>query len=77
MEGLGPPLVALDAANPSEASEGVGIEPGFVGLALGLLALFSGSILVSMVLHSVLDLTSGRIMQAAVNLPPAEELGLE
>lgn len=41
-----------------------------VGLAFGLLALFSGSLYVGMVLHAVLDLTSGRIMQAAVNLPP-------
>lgn len=52
-------------------------KSGFVGLVLGLLALFSGSILVGMVLHAVLDLTSGRIMQAAVNLPQNEELALE
>jgi len=39
-----------------------------LGLAFGLLAHFSGSLYVGMVLHTVMDLTSGRILQAAINL---------
>nr|MEE4266663.1 CPBP family intramembrane glutamic endopeptidase [Candidatus Krumholzibacteria bacterium] len=44
--------------------EGMG-KTALVGLALGLLAWFSGSLYVGMILHAVLDLTSGRILQAA------------
>ncbi len=40
-------------------------KTALVGLALGLLAWFSGSLFVGMILHAVLDLTSGRILQAA------------
>lgn len=49
--------------------EGI-LKTGLVGLLFGGLALASGSLLVVMVLHAVLDLTSGRIMQGAVHLPP-------
>jgi membrane protease YdiL (CAAX protease family) len=44
--------------------EGMG-KTALVGLVLGLLAWFSGSLFVGMILHAVLDLTSGRILQAA------------
>ncbi len=47
--------------------EGVG-KTTLVGFFLGTLALFSGSIYVGMILHAVLDLTSGRILQAAFHV---------
>lgn len=53
---------------------GVG-KSATAGLVLGLLAIFSGSILVGMVLHTVLDLTGGRVLQATVNLPGKESAG--
>ena len=53
-------------AHSYQGTEGLAKTCG-VGLAFGLLAIFSGSLLTGMVLHAVLDLTSGRIMQAAVN----------
>jgi len=45
------------------------LKAAAAGLVLGLVAVFSGSLLTGMVLHAVLDLTSGRIIQAATNLP--------
>lgn len=47
--------------------EGIG-KTTLVGFFLGTLALFSGSIYVGMILHAVLDLTSGRILQAAFHV---------
>jgi hypothetical protein len=47
------------------------LKTGAVGLAFGFLAWASGSLYVVMILHAVLDLASGRIMQGAVNLAPA------
>lgn len=43
----------------------------FVGLILAVLAVFSGSIFVPMLLHAVIDLTSGRMMGAALREAPA------
>lgn len=40
-------------------------KSALVGLVLGVLAWFSGSLYVGMILHAVLDLTSGRLLQAA------------
>lgn len=37
-----------------------------VGLVMALLTVFSGSLLVAMILHTVIDLTSGRMMGAAL-----------
>jgi membrane protease YdiL (CAAX protease family) len=59
-----------------QGKEGL-LKTGGVGLALGLLAWASGSLYVVMILHAVLDLTSGRIMQAAVNLPAPRPQTLE
>ena len=45
-----------------------------VGLVMALLAVFSGSLLMPIVLHAVIDLTSGRMMGAALaqENPPAD-----
>lgn len=42
------------------------VKTTLVGLVMAMLTVFSGSLLVAMVLHSVIDLTSGRMMGAAV-----------
>lgn len=60
--------LAFGLGHAYQGREGM-LKTAAVGLAFGLLAVFSGSLYVGMVLHAVLDLTSGRIMQAAVNLP--------
>jgi membrane protease YdiL (CAAX protease family) len=44
------------------------LKTGGVGLVFGLLAMFSGSLYVGMILHAAVDLTSGRMLQAAMNL---------
>ena len=43
------------------------VKTTLVGLVMALLTVFSGSLLVAMVLHTVIDLTSGRMMGAAVH----------
>jgi membrane protease YdiL (CAAX protease family) len=48
------------------------IRTGAVGLALGLLVLLTGSLLPAMLVHTVLDITSGRLLGAAVAGPPAQ-----
>ncbi len=42
-----------------------------IGLVMALLAVFSGSLFVPMLLHAVIDLTSGRMMGAALREAPA------
>jgi membrane protease YdiL (CAAX protease family) len=42
------------------------VKTTLVGLVMALLTVFSGSLLAAMVVHSVIDLTSGRIMGAAL-----------
>lgn len=42
------------------------VKTTLVGLVMALLTVFSGSLLVAMVLHTVIDLTSGRMMGAAI-----------
>jgi len=42
------------------------VKTTLVGLGMALLTVFSGSLLVAMVLHTVIDLTSGRMMGAAL-----------
>jgi membrane protease YdiL (CAAX protease family) len=42
------------------------VKTTVVGLAMALLTVFSGSLLAAMVLHTVIDLTSGRMMGAAI-----------
>jgi membrane protease YdiL (CAAX protease family) len=42
------------------------VKTTLVGLVMALLTVFSGSLLVAMVLHTVVDLTSGRMMGAAL-----------
>lgn len=61
--------VAFGLGHAYQGWEGI-LKTGVVGLVFGGLALASGSLLVVMVLHAVLDLTSGRIMQGAIHLPP-------
>ncbi len=51
--------------------EGV-VKTTLVGLALALLALFSGSLLVPIIVHAVIDLISGRMMGAASEAGHAE-----
>ena len=41
-------------------------KTALVGLVLALLTVFSGSLFVPMLLHTVIDLTSGRMMGAAL-----------
>lgn len=45
------------------------VKTTLVGLAMALLTVFSGSLLVAIVLHVVIDLTSGRMMGAALTGP--------
>jgi len=40
-----------------------------VGLALALLTVFSGSLITAVLVHIVMDLTSGRLMRMAIELP--------
>jgi membrane protease YdiL (CAAX protease family) len=42
------------------------VKTTLVGLIMALLTVFSGSLLVAMVLHTVIDLASGRMMGAAL-----------
>ncbi|MDX2472529.1 MAG: CPBP family intramembrane metalloprotease [Candidatus Krumholzibacteria bacterium] len=56
---------------------GIG-KTALVGLAMALLTVFSGSLFVAMVLHAVVDLTSGRIMAAALRTAPqADDLEIQ
>jgi len=43
-------------------------KTGLVGLVLALFTVFSGSLYIAMVLHAVIDLTSGRIMGRALRM---------
>lgn len=45
------------------------IKTTLIGLVMALLTVFSGSLLVAIVLHTVIDLTSGRMMGAALASP--------
>lgn len=49
------------------------LRTGVVGLVMGLLVLLTGSLLPAMLVHAVLDITSGRILTAAVTAPPPAE----
>ncbi len=42
-------------------------KTGLIGLVLALLTVFSGSLFIAIVLHTVVDLTSGRIIPANYN----------
>ncbi len=43
-------------------------KTGLVGLVLALFTVFSGSLFIAIVLHAVIDLTSGRIMRRALRM---------
>lgn len=43
-----------------------------VGLAMALLTVFSGSLFIAILLHVIVDLTSGRMMGRALQTPPLE-----
>jgi membrane protease YdiL (CAAX protease family) len=43
------------------------VKTTLVGLFMALLTVFSGSLLIAIILHSIIDLTSGRLMAAAAN----------
>jgi membrane protease YdiL (CAAX protease family) len=49
------------------------IKTTLVGVFMALLTVFSGSLLVAIVLHAIIDLTSGRLMGAALALPETPE----
>jgi len=49
------------------------LRTGLVGLVLGLLVLLTGSLLPAMLVHAVLDITSGRMLSAAVTAAPPVE----
>lgn len=53
--------------------QGVGgiAKTALVGLVMALLTVFSGSLFIPMLLHTVIDVTSGRMMGAAVRSEPA------
>jgi membrane protease YdiL (CAAX protease family) len=54
------------------------VKTGLVGLVMALLTVFSGTIWIAALLHTVIDVTSGRMMSAALNLPePGPESGPE
>ena len=46
------------------------VKTGCVGLILALLTVFSGSLFIAMALHTVLDMTSGRLMGRALRMTP-------
>ena len=48
------------------------VKTGLVGLILALLTVFSGSLFIAIVLHAVVDLTSGRIMGRALRMTPPQ-----
>lgn len=48
------------------------VKTSLVGVVMALLVVFSGSLLPAMILHVVVDITSGRILNAAVTAGPAE-----
>jgi CAAX protease family protein len=49
--------------------EGIG-KTTFIGLVMALLTVFSGSIFVAILLHTIIDLTSGRMMGVALRTAP-------
>ena len=49
------------------------LKTGLVGLVMALLTVFSGSLLAAIVLHAVIDLTSGRMLGAALRAAPPED----
>jgi len=71
------PAVALSSVifGLGHAYQGaVGIaKTAAVGLVMALLAVFTGSLFVPIVLHAVIDLTSGRLLAEANRLEPAAE----
>jgi membrane protease YdiL (CAAX protease family) len=44
------------------------VKTGLIGLILALLTVFSGSLFIAIVLHAIVDLTSGRIMGRALQM---------
>ena len=46
------------------------LKTGLVGLALALLTVFTGSLFIAILLHTVLDMSSGRVMRKAMQLTP-------
>ena len=44
------------------------LKTGSIGLALALLTVFSGSLYIAIILHTVLDMSSGRVMRKALQL---------
>jgi len=72
------PAVALSSiifglAHAYQGFAGIG-KTALVGLVLALFTVFSGSLFVAMILHAVVDLTSGRIITAAQQNEPNPEL---
>ena len=45
------------------------LKTGAVGLVMALLVVFSGSLWIAILVHAVVDITSGRIMSAAMEVP--------
>ena len=48
------------------------VKTGSVGLVLALFTVFSGSLYIAIVLHTVLDLSSGRLMGRALQTTPPQ-----
>ena len=46
------------------------VKTGSIGLVLALLTVFSGSLYIAIILHTVLDMGSGRVMRKALQLTP-------
>ena len=68
------PAVALSSAifglgHAYQGLAGIG-KTALLGFLMALLTVFSGSLFVAIVLHAVIDITSGRIMSAALRRPP-------
>ncbi len=69
------PAVALSSAifglgHAYQGLAGIG-KTALIGVVMALLTVFSGSLFVAIVLHAVVDITSGRIMAAALRESPA------
>jgi len=53
------------------------VKTAAVGLALALLTVFSGSLFMAIIVHVIMDVSSGRIMSAAIALPPKDPTSTE
>ena len=63
------PSVAFGMGHIYQGAAGA-VRAGLIGLVLTLAVVFSGSLLVAMLMHTVQDMVQGRLLHAAVNAKP-------